>query len=171
MDPNKENVMRQENFLPEDFDGTFYFSNPSKEDFVGVWGQKEYLFPAGTTVPLIMASQTPIEVQHIRKKFAKDLAEREFYKSKGYETLRGGEGKPGNRNYNSIHQATAYTIKDLEPYIQSCLKPLPVSKLLSKQQVTIGAQTEEKIHKKDDGTHTTQAIDKKTSLRQKALES
>lgn len=164
-------VMKIEKFLPEDFDGTFKFSNPSKEDFIGVWGQKHYLFPAGTTVPLIMTEHSPIEIQHIRKKFAKDLAEREFYKSKGYEILRGQEGKSGNRNFNSIHQAAAYTLKDLEPYIQSCLEPLPISKLLSKQAQTVSSQTEDKIHRKDDGTPTTEAIDKKTSLRKKALES
>lgn len=171
---NKENensIMRYESFLPEDFDGRFYFSNPSDEDFIGIWGQKQYLFPAGTTVPLVIAEHSPIEIQHIRKKFGKDLAEREFYKSKGYEVLRGQEGKSGNRNFNSIHQAAAYTLKDLEPYIQKCLEPLPVSQLLSKKQEPISKITENKIHQKEDGTPTSEAIDKKTSLKEKALKS
>ncbi len=120
-----KSIMRYESVLPEDFDGVFRFSNPSDEDFVGIWGGKEYLFPAGTTVPLVIVEHSPIEIQHIRKKLAKDLAEREFYKSKGYNMLRDQEGKPGNRVFNSIHQAATYTIKDLEPYIQQCLLPLP----------------------------------------------
>lgn len=164
-------VMKHDKFLPEDFDGTFKFSNPSDEDFIGVWGQKQYLFPAGTTVPLIMVDHTALEIQHIRKKFAKDLAEREFYKSKEYKVLKGQEGTSGNRNFNSIHQAATYTLKDLEPFIQKCLAPLPVSNLLSKATKPLSQETEEKIHRKDDGSPTTEAIDKKTSLRKKALES
>lgn len=161
--------MDYESVLPADFDGVFRFSNPSKEDFIGIWGSKEYLFPAGTTTPLVIAEHSPIEIQHIRKKFAKDLAEREFYKSKGYKGLKDQEGKPGDRRFNSIHQAATYTLKDLEPYIQMCLKPLPVSKLMTKpvERVT----TEEKIHRKEDGSFNTEAIDKRTSLRKKALES
>ena len=86
--PTYKEVMAHEPVLPEDFDGTFRFTNPSEEDFIGEWGSKEYHFPAGKTVPMVMPEYSPIEIQHIRKKFAKNLAEREFYKSKGYETMR-----------------------------------------------------------------------------------
>lgn len=164
-------VMKHEKFLPEDFDGVFKFSNPSDEDFIGIWGQKEYLFPALSTVPMIMHDHSPIEIQHIRKKFAKDLAEREFYKSKKYNMLAGQEGESGNRRFNSIHQAATYTLKDLEPYIQACLQPLPVAKLTTKESKKIAKETEEKIHQKDDGTPSSEAITANTSLRKKALES
>lgn len=164
-----DSIMRFESVLPADFDGVFRFSNPSDEDFIGVWANKEYLFPAGTTSPMVIVDHSPIEVQHIRKKFAKDLAEREFYKSKGYKVLKDQEGRPGSRNFNSIHQAATYTLKDLEPYIQQCLKPLPASKLMSKPVDT--PPLEDKIHRKDDGSFNTEAIDQKTSLRKKALES
>lgn len=169
MNEKESSIMDYESVLPEGFNGTFTFSNPSNEDFVGVWNKKEYLFPAGTTVPLIMVDHSPIEIQHIRKKFAKDLAEREFYKSKGYKVMKDQEGRPGQRNFNSIHQAATYTLKDLEPFIQECLKPLPVSKLLQKQSDI--PPIEDKIHRKDDGTLLTEAINNNTSLRKKALES
>lgn len=164
-----KSIMRYESVLPEDFDGVFRFSNPSKEDFVGVWNNRQYLFPAGTTVPIVMAEHSPIEIQHIRKKFAKDLAEREFYKSKEYKGLSDQEGKSGNRTFSGIHQAATYTLKDLEPYIKSCLKPLPSSALTSKPVAKV--PLEDIIHRKDDGSLNTEAIDSKTSLRKKALES
>lgn len=163
-----KNIMSYESVLPPDFDGVFRFSNPSDEDFIGVWGGKEYLFPAGSTVPLVIVEHSPLEIQHIRKKFAKDLAEREFYKSKDYKIKQKQEGTMGNRNFSSIHQAAAYTIHDLAPYIRKCLEPLPESKLMSKPAPRV--KVEEKLHTKDDGSYLTEAIDPKASLRKKALE-
>ncbi len=161
------NIMKYESVLPVDFDGVFRFSNPSTEDFIGIWGNKEYLFPAGTTVPILIMEHSPIEIQHIRKKFARDLAEREFYKSKEYKGMADQEGKPGNRTFSGIHQAATYTISDLEPYIQSCLEPLPASTLMSKPAQKV--KTEDLIHRNDDGSLTTEAIDQNTSLKAKAL--
>lgn len=161
--------MDYEAVLPPDFDGIFRFSNPSNEEFIGVWGGKQYLFPAESTVPLVIMEHSPLEIQHIRKKFAKDLAEREFYKSKSYKQKVAQEGTPGDRRFSGIHQAATYTLQDLEPYIQDCLKPLPVSKLVSKPAQT--RTVEDKLHINDDGSFNTEAIDKKTSLRKKALES
>ncbi len=167
MSNDKKNIMGFEPVLPPDFDGVFRFSNPFDEDFIGVWNKKEYLFPAGTMTPMIIPEHSPLEIQHIRKKFAKDLAEQEFYKSKGYKTLRGQEGKPGNRNLNSIHQAAAYTLDDLVPYIQMCLKPLKQGQILSKPLKT--TPMEDKLTRNDDGQLNSEAIDSKTSLKQKAL--
>ena len=167
--PNEKSVLKYETILPPDFDGTFRFSNPSKEDFVGIWGGKQHLFPAESTVPILMPEHSPLEIQNIRKKFAKDLAEREFYKSKAYKNLQGQEGKPGARTMNSIHQAAAYTISDLEPYIQQCLKPLPAAALTVKP---VDKQPlENHLSRNDDGDLNTEAIDRKTSLVQKALNS
>lgn len=164
----ENNIMSFESVLPPDFNGTFPFTNPSDEDFIGIWGGKQYLFPAMSTVPLLIVEHTPIEVQHIRKKFGYDLATREWFKSKGYKVLSDQEGKPGNRTFNSIHQAATYTISDLTPYIKQCLEPLPVSKLMSKPVEKV--PLESIIHTKDDGSLNTEAIDQKTSLRKKALE-
>ncbi len=161
--------MDYESVLPPDFDGVFRFSNPSKEDFIGVWAGQEYLFPALSTVPIVIIEHSPIEIQHIRKKFAKDLAEREFYKSKSYKEKAAQEGKPGDRRFSGIHQAATYTIHDLEPYIQACLKPLTVSKLVSKPAQRVNV--EDKLHMRDDGSFNTEVItDKNISLKKKALE-
>jgi hypothetical protein len=163
------NIMSYESVLPEDFDGTFRFSNPSEEDFVGKWGGKEYRFPAGKTVQMVMPEYSPLEIQHIRKKFAKNLAEREFYKTQKYGTMAGQEGTTGNRVFNSIHQAATYTIDDLTPYIQSCLKPLEDGQLTAKPVESV--KIEDKLSRNDEGELNTEAISGKTSLREKALKS
>lgn len=160
-------IMSYESVLPEDFDGVFKFSNPSDEDFIGEWDKEEYLFPANSTVPMVMPKHSPVEIQNIRKHFAKKLAEREFYKSSKYQEMRGQEGTPGNRTLNSIHQAVTYTLDDLAPYIQECLKPLPEAKMTGKpaNRPTV----EERLTRNEDGELNTQAVDNKTSLREKAL--
>lgn len=161
-------IMQFQRVLPPDFDGTFRFTNPSKEDFIGKWGSKEYLFPAEATTPMVMIEHSPLEIQHIRKKFAKDLAEREFYKSKQYKGLAAQEGKPGNRTFSGIHQAATYNLSDLEPYIQQCLKPLKAAEILSRPMAK--DNLEDKLKKNDDGSLQTEAVDQKTSLRKRALE-
>lgn len=162
----EQNVMSYEPTLPENFDGTFKFSNPSDEDFVGIWNKKEYLFPAKSTVPLVIPEHSPLEIQHIRKKFAKDLAEREYYKSKGYTNLKNQEGTMGNKIFSSIHQAPTYTINDLAPYIQECLKPLETAALVSKRVKEI--PMEDKLTRNDDGTLATEVLTDKVSLVEKA---
>lgn len=164
----QKNIMSYESVLPEDFDGVFRFSNASDEDFIGTWGSKEYLFPAGTMTPIMILEHSPLEIQQIRKKFGYDYAVREWFKSKGYQVLANQEGTPGNRTFSGIHQAATYTIKDLEPYIQECLKPLPTGKLLTKQVEK--QELEDKLHTKDDGSIMTEPVQKGTSLRKRALE-
>jgi len=66
--------MKYETTLPEDFDGVFRFNNWSNADFVGGWGGKKYIFAAETTSPMVIPEHSPLEIQYIRKKFAKDLA-------------------------------------------------------------------------------------------------
>lgn len=163
---DEKSIMKYESVLPENFDGVFRFSNWSDEDFKGIWNKKEYLFPANSTVPLIISEHSPIEIQHIRKKFAKDLAEREFYRSKSYKTLSDQEGKSGDRRFNSIHQAAQYNMSDLEVFIKKGLEPLKEAKLSSKPAESVNV--EDKIHRNDDGSFSTEAIDKNTSLRAKA---
>jgi hypothetical protein len=116
---------------------------------------------------MIMTEYTPLEVQHIRKKFAKDLGEREFYKSAGYEALRAQEGAPNNRTMSGIHQAATYSDSDLISFIQRCLDPL------EEGQATIVSanveNVEDKLSRNEEGELNTEAIDKKQSLRAKAL--
>lgn len=103
------------------FDGRFYFTNASKEDFTAKWAGVEYTFPAEKTSPIVIPTATLEETQSIRKKFAKEYAEREFYKSSNLKKM---ETKPGQGE--SFHSQLTYTDSDLESFIQSCLKPLPV---------------------------------------------
>lgn len=168
MADKKKDIMSYEPILPADFDGVFRFTNWTKEDFIGKWGGKEYVFPAETTSPVIIPEHSPLEIQSIRKKFAKDLAEIEFYKSKSYGAFKKQErNTDGSPRLNSIHQAGSYTINDLAPFIQKCLEPLPVSKALVRATNTV--KLEDKLTRNEDGDLNTEAVDRKASLREKAL--
>lgn len=106
-----------------DFDGVFRFTNVTDEDFVTLWNNKEYLFPAGKTVPLVIPDETLENIQEIRKRFAHNLATREFYSGKVYKTMsKQGGGLP-----------PLFDEKLLEPMIEACLTPLPSAKISVKQ--------------------------------------
>lgn len=98
-----------------EFDGVLRFTNVTNEDFVFLWNNKEYIFPAGKTTPMIIANEPLENVQTIRKRAAYKLAQREFYKGDIYNTMKEkGQGLP-----------PTYDDKVLQPMIDSCLKPLP----------------------------------------------
>lgn len=145
--------MEVSKILPEDFDGNFYFTNPSDEDFVGKWDGKEYHYPAKTSSRMVMLNQTPLEIQQIRKKFAKDLAEREFFKSDKYEFARKREGLKDDMGMitprgQGMSHAGQYTMTDLTPYIQQCLIALPVGKAIVTEAPKINL--EDKLRRDDD---------------------
>lgn len=164
--------MKYENTLPKDFDGVFYFSNWTDEDFVGKWNSKEYHFKAHSRSPIIINEESPLQIQWIRKKFAKDLAEREFFKSQKYEAFRKVEGERIDGvvvpKLNSIHQAGQYSINDLAPYIQRCLEPLEIQRASVTESERVN--TEEKLSRDEEGQLNTAPLDKKTSLRDKAFQ-
>lgn len=109
--------------LTNDFDGVFRFTNATDEDFSGFWNNKEYVFPAGTCCPMIIANEPLENIQEIRKKFAYKLAVREFYKGKVYAKMsKMGNGLP-----------PTFDEKILEPWIEQCLKPLPIAKAKVKE--------------------------------------
>lgn len=165
----KQDIMQYQPVLPTDFDGTFRFTNWTNEDFVGKWDNKEYHFPAGTTSPILIVDKTPLEIQSIRKKFAKDLAEREFYNSTSYTNLKSQEkNNDGSARLNSLHMAGSYSIDALAPFIQRCLEPLKVATaVVSSAKVD---PLENKLSRNEEGELNTQAVDKKVSLKKKALE-
>lgn len=168
-DDKTQGIMAYESTLPENFDGVFRFTNWSDEDFVGIWGKKEYHFPAQTTSPMVIPEHSPLEVQHIRKKFAKNLAEREFFKSKGYQNFMKQERNPdGSPRLNSIQQAGTYNMDQLTPFIQKCLTELPVGK--AAVQPAKSENVEDKLSRNEEGNLNTEAIDKRTSLKAKALQ-
>lgn len=107
--------MENEKFGNEFFTGVFYFTNATEEDFAHLWNSKEYTFPAGTSCPLIIPNETLENIQEIRKRFAYDLAVREFYKGKEYIRMsKMGNGLP-----------PTFDEKLLQPWIDQCLSPLP----------------------------------------------
>ena len=163
----EQNIMSFNPVLPTDFTGLFYFSNPTEEDFIGTWNKKEYLFKANSMTPMVMPDQTPLDIQHIRKKFAKDLAEREFFKGERYEKIRVREGERDElgmikpRGQGMSHAGT-YTLDDLAPFIQKCLDPLPIEKMTVKDAA--GTPIEEKLHRDNEGKLTTESISDGISL-------
>ncbi len=164
----EENIMKYETVLPADFDGVFKFTNWSEEEFVGVWGNKKYHFAALATSPMVMPEHSPLEIQHIRKKFAKDLAEREFYKSERYQFFMKQErNTDGTARLNSIHQSVAYTIDDLKDGIQRCLKPLEEKRAFVES--VNDAPLESVLTRNDDGELNSRAVSQKASLRERAL--
>jgi hypothetical protein len=165
-----KSIMKYETTLPEDFDGVFRFTNWSNEDFVGGWGGKKYIFSAETTSPMVIPEHSPLEIQYIRKKFAKDLAEREFYKSQSYKTLMKQERNPdGSPRLNGLHSAGTYSVDQLTPFIQKCLEPLPISKALV--QTVDKVPVEETLSRNNRGKLNTEAIDGSESLTEKARQS
>lgn len=118
------------NELPKDFDGTFRFTNWTEVDFTAKWGGIAYTFPALKTTPIVIPTATPLEIQNIRKKFAKELAEREFLKSK-----KAGDLNKKNENVN-WQVAVTYTGGDLESLVQKCLEPLPLGQITAEKTPT-----------------------------------
>lgn len=101
-----------------DFDGVFRFTNPTDEDFSFMWNNKEYLFPANSTCPMVIRNESLDNIQEIRKKAAYKLAVREFYKGKEYVKMsKMGNGLP-----------PTFDEKVLEPVINKCLENLPESR-------------------------------------------
>lgn len=138
--------------LPSDFDGVFRFTNWTDTEFKAKWGGVEYTFPAQKTIPLVIPNATPLEVQNIRKKFAKELAILEFYKTPkfiGMNTISPG-GIPA-----------LYTDSDLTPFIQRCLEPLPIAHAVAKP---IPKDTETRYRKDNKGKNVTRVIDQDESL-------
>ena len=122
MNPSNDPALakiKPENVLPENFDGTFKFTNSTDSEFKAKWNSVEYTFPPMKTVPMIIANATPLEVQNIRKQFAKKLAEREWQKTSKFIGME-AQGKLG--------VPALYTDADLIPFIQRCLDPLPISR-------------------------------------------
>lgn len=108
----------------EDFSGIFYFTNPTKKERKYLWNNKEYSFPPESTVPLIIATETLENIQEIRKRFAYRMAEERFYE---------GETTPNGSNYLKLKEMggglpPTFNEKILEPFIEECLKPLPIKR-------------------------------------------
>lgn len=148
----------KEEVLPVGFNGTFYFTNFSDEEFRARWNKKEYIFPKNSTVPMIILDATPIEVQHIRRKFAKELAEREFLKTDKFAKI---EAQNPNHQLSSFRVAVGYGEKDMQSLIQKCLEPLPIA---DAKIVSMQVEDDSKFHKEEDGSPVTKVVNQGQSL-------
>lgn len=115
--------------INEEFTGVFMFTNPTNKDRKYLWNNKEYSFPAESTVPLIIPTETLENIQEIRKRFAYRMAEERVYE---------GEITPGGYNYLKMKEMgggmpPTFDPKILEPFIEECLKPLPIKRADIKQ--------------------------------------
>jgi hypothetical protein len=167
MQTEKE-IMKVESTLPEDFEGTFYFTNWSDEEFVGKWNSKEYHYPPNSMSPMIIPDASLLDIQQIRKKLAKDLAEREFYKGTAYKKLMAQErNNDGSPRLPSFQQAGTYSLDDMASLIQRGLNPLEVQKAT----VTASADfvpLETKLSKNDEGRINTRVIKAGQGMRELA---
>lgn len=138
-----------DNILPEGFDGVFRFTNWSEEDFKPKWNSIEYTYPAQRTTPMIISGESPENVQSIRKLFARQLAEREFYKTDKFKRMNGPDQglKPA-----------LYTDSDLATGIQRCLEPLQVATPVAKMVKEVH---EEVFRKDEDGKPRTRVLKSK----------
>ncbi len=152
--------------LPADFDGTFKFTNWTDEDFTGKWNNRAYTFKALTTSPMIIIDATPLEIQHIRKKFAKELAEREFNSSAKMAQLQSIERANNAPALNSFRQANTYSTDDLAVYTQRALEPLSVAPATI--TVLPPIDIEDKLVKNKRGRPVTRAVDSDESLEEAA---
>lgn len=118
--------MENETTVPE-FDGVFRFTNWTDKDFTSKWDSVEYTFPALKTVPLLIPNATPEQVQSIRKKFALDLATEIFYNSDKFKSM---DLTVEQSQANMV--PALYTDKDIAPYVQRCLEPLPIAQVKTK---------------------------------------
>lgn len=151
----------QENILPIGFTGLFYFTNFTKEAFSARWGGIEYTFPPESSIPLIIATASPLEIQSIRKKFAKELAEREFNDSQKMKTL---DKMNPQHTINNMNGIVTYNPKDLEPLVQRCLEPLPIAQATAKVLPTGDEVMEPKLSRDHRGRKSTRVLEKDESL-------
>ncbi len=166
----KEDIMKPEKILPQNFTGVFYFTNSWEDrDFVGKWGNKEYVYPANSTSPMIIPEHSPLEIMQVRKKFARDWAEQDFFlRNEKYKRLmsqeRSADGVP---LVNSFKMAGTYTIDDLVEGIQKCIQPLEIKEAFVRPADVV--PMEQKLTRNEDNELNSMAIDKKISLKDRAM--
>lgn len=127
----------------EEFNGTFYFTNPTDKERSYLWNNREYTFPAKSTVPLIIMGEPLENIQEIRKRFAYRMAQDRFYEG---EKPSVGESYTKLKNMgNGLPPTFNPTI--FEPWIEECLTPLPIAKSNVKQAKSIDSERNYKASK------------------------
>lgn len=110
--------------LQDEDDTVFYFTNVTNEDWSTQWNKVKYTFPAQRRTRMAIRGESPENVQNIRKMFATRFAVDQFSKTKEFE----------KRNTPMENKSPIpYNLTVLQPFIDSCLKPLPKAKLISEE--------------------------------------
>lgn len=117
----------------EEFGGVFYFTNPTNVERTCLWNNKEYTFEPESRTPLIIPSETLENIQEIRKRFAKKIALERLYE--GEVTKSGFDYKKAKEMGNGL--PPTFDEKILEPFIEECLKPLPLKRATVKQAAAL----------------------------------
>lgn len=145
-------MLDEKNVLPSDFDGVFRFTNYTDSEFKAKWDNVEYTFPANKTSPMIIPGATPEQVQNIRKKFARELAIQEWYKTPKFQGM--NVNVPGG-------SPALYTDSDIAPFVQRCLEALPIAQ--AKAQV-LPRDSEERYRKNVKGKNVSRVVGEGDSL-------
>lgn len=127
-----------------EFSGVFYFTNPTKKERKYLWNNKEYSFEPESTVPLIIQSETLENLQEIRKRFALRMARERLYEG---EKVLARDGKTVVFDYKKAKEQgngipPTFDESILEPFIEECLKPLPIKKMSVKEGKKTSADDE-----------------------------
>ena len=161
----KTDVMERVKMLPENFDGVVRFTNWSDEDFTARWNSKDYGFKANTTSPLFIAEHSPLELLNIVKKFALDLAVREWGKGEwtkqNLKRERNPDGTP-RLGINGTQGAASYSIDQLAPLIQKGLYVYDESK--ARVSDALRPKLEDKLHTDEEGKMVTKAVKRGASM-------
>lgn len=150
-----------ESVLPQGFSGLFYFTNFSDRDFEAKWNNVKYLFPANKSTPMVISDATPLEIQNIRKKFARELAEREILNT---DTIAKLNAMNPQHTINNMNAIVTYNTKDLEPLIQRCLEPLPIAEARSAPAIKDEEIIEKKLRRDNRGRKVSRILEKDESL-------
>lgn len=146
----------ENNVLPVSFTGTFYFTNFTKDEFTAKWNNVAYMFPPLKTSPMLM-NESPSVIQHIRKKFARELAIECYYQHRDFKALtKKNDGIGGGASHGAL-----YSEMDLAPFIQRCLEPLPAASVKTR---VLPKDTEDNYKKNAKGKNVTRVLDPDESL-------
>lgn len=151
--------------LPENFDGLVRFTNWSDEEFVARYNSKEYALPANSTVVLspLMPDRSPVDLLNICKKFALDLAIREWGKSQWYkDNLKRERNQDGSPRGYGMSGAATYSIEQLAPLIEKGLYVYPVGK--AKISESLRPKLEDKLSRDTEGRLNSKAVKNNTGL-------
>ena len=173
----KKDPMERVKMLPENFDGIVRFTNWSDEDFTGVYNSKEYEFKANTTSPLqtvdlsyydgngnhMQRLASPLELLNIVKKFAQDLAIREWGKSQWYkDNLKRERNSDGTPRFQGMQGAATYSIDQLAPLIQKGLYVYPAVKATVNEVQR--PKLEDKLSKNEKGKRSSGVVEDGASM-------